>query len=344
MDQGLENLHQQAPSDEDRRFDLTLRPQRFADFIGQEPTLAKLGVYITAARQRGEPLEHVLFSGLPGLGKTTIASMVAAELGVGFHSSSGPAIVRAGDVIGLLTALKPRDVLFIDEIHRLPVAVEEYLYSAMEDYRVAIMIDQGPHARSVEMQLAPFTLVAATTREGLLTAPLRSRFGVFEKLEPYDVRDLARIVTRSAGLLRVELEPDAAVAIAVRSRGTPRFANRFLRRVRDLAQVRNSPRITSKLADEMLEMMGVDAVGLDATDRKILDLLTRSGTRAVGIKTIAVAVGESEDTVEEVYEPFLIRQGLLEKTARGRVATEKAYRHLGLAAPGGNSPQGNLFP
>lgn len=337
-----DNLHTGLPSEEDRRFDLTLRPKRFADFVGQEPVVKKLQVFITAARERGEPLEHVLFSGLPGLGKTTLAQMMANELGVGFQLASGPAIQRPGDIVGLLTALKPRDVLFLDEIHRLPAAVEEYLYSAMEDFRVSIVIDQGPHARSVDMPLAPFTLVGATTREGLLSAPLRSRFGVFEKLEPYADAELTRIVARSADLLVTAIEPEAAGIIAGRARGTPRFANRFLRRVRDLAQVRRSDRITVALAREMLTMMGIDDAGLDATDRKILELLARTPGRAVGIKTIAVAVGETEDTVEEVYEPFLIRQGFLEKTPRGRIATERACRHLGIA-PAPSSGQNELF-
>ncbi len=330
------------PSDEDRRFDLTLRPQRFADFVGQESVVRKLQVFITAARQRQEPLEHVLLSGLPGLGKTTLAQMIAAELGVGFHLSSGPAIERAGDVVGLLTQLRPRDVLFIDEIHRLPAVVEEYLYSAMEDFRVTIMIDQGPHARSVEMAIQPFTLIGATTREGLLSAPLRSRFGVFEKLEPYSTADLARIVTRSAGLLEVDIHADAATAVATRSRGTPRYANRFLRRVRDLAQVRDAESITADLAREMLAMMGVDDAGLDPTDRKILEILVRANGRAVGLKTIAAAAGETDDTIEEVYEPFLLREGFLERTPRGRVATERAYRHLGIA-PTPSTGQGELF-
>ncbi len=339
----MDPLRAGPASEEDRRYDLTLRPQRFADFVGQEPVLRKLEVFIRAARQRGEPLEHVLFSGLPGLGKTTLAQMVATELGVGFQSSSGPSIERPGDIVGLLTSLKERDVLFLDEIHRLPTTVEEFLYSAMEDFKVSIVIDQGPHARAVEMAIAPFTLVGATTRDGLLTAPLRSRFGVFEKLEPYSVAELARIVTRSAALLSVEIEPAAAVGIAGRARGPPRFANRFLRRVRDLAQVKGATRITFAHAGEMLAMMGIDEIGLDATDRKILELLSRTPGRAIGVKTIAVTVGETDDTVEEVYEPFLIRQGFLEKTPRGRVITESGLRYLGIVPKPGPGGQQQLF-
>ena len=332
----------------DSKLDLALRPASFDEFVGQERIVHNLSVYVEAARLRAQrsdcarPLDHVLLSGGPGLGKTTLAHLLANELGVGFKGTSGPAIERPGDLAGILTHLGHGDVLFIDEIHRLSNVVEEYLYSAMEDFEIDIMIDQGPGARSIKMHLKPFTLVGATTREGLLTAPLRSRFGVLEKLAPYPSEELERIVLRSARLLGVEISPPAAQKMAERARGTPRIANRYLRRVADVAEVRGGGEVDVACAEEGLRMLGVDERGLDPMDRRILALLCQQ-MGPVGLKTIATAVGEEETTIAEVYEPFLIRRGLITKTPRGRCATAQAYGHLGLELPTGSGQRSLPF-
>jgi len=308
--------------------DRTLRPKNLTDFVGQERVRRNLQVAIDASKLRHEPLEHVLLSGLPGLGKTSLANIVAAELGVNLFVSSGPALERTGELVGLLTNLKRGDVLFIDEIHRLPRVVEEYLYSAMEDFAIDIVIDQGPTARSVRLSVERFTLVGATTREGLLSAPFRARFGLVEKLEPYPASDLVTILTRSCALLNLLGEDTTLELIAQRSRGTPRIANRLLRRVRDLAEVQGMKTLRVDVAQQTLSNLGIDAVGLEETDRKILRCLDRAGA-AVGIKTIAAAVGEEEDTIESVYEPYLLSIGFLNKTPRGRVLTDLGRGHLG---------------
>ncbi|MEK7867735.1 MAG: Holliday junction branch migration DNA helicase RuvB [Planctomycetota bacterium] len=327
------------PGDEaEVRLDLTLRPQAFGDFVGQRKVVEKLHVFVEAALQRGETLDHVLLAGLPGLGKTTLAHLIATRLGAELRATSGPMIERSGDLAGILTSLKRGDVLFIDEIHRLPAAVEEYLYSAMEDYKIQIVIDQGVHARTVELSLQRFTLIGATTREGLLTSPFRARFGIFERLDPYDVADLSTIVLRSAALLGVEIVPDAAQMIARRSRGTPRVANRYLARLRDVAQVRAGNRISAKGAVEGFALLEVDEAGLETLHRRILGALVGAGGQPVGLKTLAVSVGEEEETIEVVYEPYLIQEGFIQKTPRGRKATEKAFLHLG-ADPKGAQPQ-----
>ncbi len=319
-----DSVYERESSGQERDFELSLRPKRLAEFIGQRPVVENLSVYISAARKREEPLDHILFSGMPGLGKTTLANLIATELGANMHASSGPALERAGDLVGLLTNLEQGDVLFIDEIHRLPAPVEEFLYSAMEDFHVDIQIDQGPAARSVRVNLKHFTLVGATTREGLLSAPFRARFGVFERLDPYPAEDILQIVTRSARLLDLPMDAEAAALIAARSRGTPRVANRILRRLRDVAQVRGKGRLTLELAEQGLRMLGIDAIGLTELDRRILRVIAEQGGGPIGLKTIAVAVGEEEDTIEDAYEPHLIREGLLQKTPRGRKLTHKA--------------------
>jgi len=318
-------------------FERTLRPQVLSEFVGQTQMRENLALYIEATKRRGEALDHVLLSGSPGLGKTTLAGIISNELGVTLHQTSGPALDRAGDLVGLLTQLDNRDVLFIDEIHRVPVQVAEYLHAAMEDYVVDVVIDRGPGARSVRIPLQRFTLVGATTREGLLSGPFRARFGIHEKLDFYPPDDLAEIVRRSAGILAMRIDDDAAVEIATRARGTPRVANRFLRRIRDVAEVSECACVTLDLAREGLRRLGVDVAGLDPMDRKILTVIHNHGGGPVGLKTIAVSVGEEEDTVEEVYEPFLIQQGFLQKTPKGRLLGRRAYEHLGLdlAAPGG---------
>ena len=313
---------------EEEKVELSLRPQRFAEFIGQKRAVTNLQTYIQAARQRGEVLDHILFSGPPGLGKTTMARIIANEMEVDIKISSGPALKIAGDLAGILTNLQPRDILFIDEVHRLYPVVEEYLYSAMEDFSIDIIIDQGPSARSINLKLKPFTLIGATTREGLLTAPFRARFLIHEKLELYPGEELMLILQRSAKILEIELSEAAAQIIAGRSRGTPRVANRFLRRIRDVAQVHAQGVIDEKIAVKGLAMLGVDSHGLDNTDRRILTTIIDHGGGPVGVKTIAVAVGEEEDTIESVYEPFLIQEGYLQKTPRGRKVTDKAYRVL----------------
>jgi Holliday junction DNA helicase RuvB len=319
---------------EDGALDLSLRPKRLADFIGQRQIVSNLRTFVDAARNRDEPLDHVLLSGPPGLGKTTLAHIIAGEMGVGIRTTSGPAIERKGDIAAILTALERGDVLFIDEIHRLSRVVEELLYSAMEDFALDIILGQGPSAKSIRLSLPPFTLVGATTRTGLLTSPLRDRFGVAFRLEFYRSEELEEVIRRSARKLSIPIDDDGAGEIARRSRGTPRVANRLLRRVRDFAQTEGDGRINRKIADGALLRMEVDREGLDVMDRKILRvILEKFQGGPVGVETISASVSEERDTIEDVYEPFLLQQGFLKRTPRGRVATPAAYRHLGLAAP-----------
>ncbi len=333
---GVERIHdpEVLPAEDD--LDRSLRPKRLEDFIGQERVKEQLAVFIEAAKARGEALDHVLLAGPPGLGKTSLAQIVANELGAEFVQTAGPALERKGDVASYLTALDPRSVFFVDEIHRLPRALEETFYPAMEDRRLPITVGQGAGARVVTLDLPAFTLVGATTRAGLLTTPLRDRFGVAHRLELYAPPELARIVRRSAGILDVAIDDAGAEAIAGRSRGTPRVANRLLKRVRDVAEVRGAGRIDAPLALEALELLEVDAAGLDRLDRDILSAIcTKFGGGPVGLSTLAVAVGEEQDTIEDVYEPYLLQQGFLMRTPRGRVATDAAFRHLGLEAARG---------
>jgi Holliday junction DNA helicase RuvB len=328
----------------EREQDNALRPLRFADFAGQSKVTSNLKIFVEAAKLRGESLDHVLLFGPPGLGKTTLSNIIANELGVGFKVTSGPVLDKPGDLAGLLTSLEPNDVLFIDEIHRLSPVVEEYLYSAMEDYRIDIMIDKGPSARTIQIDLNRFTLIGATTRSGLLTSPLRARFGINCHLEYYDADILAGIVRRSAGLLGVEINEKAAGEIARRSRGTPRIANALLRRVRDFAQVKGDGRIDLDIAQYALEALNIDTFGLDQIDNKLLlTIIDKFRGGPVGITTIATAIGEDAGTVEEVYEPFLIMEGFIKRTPRGRMATELAYKHFGRNPYGGNIMQPNLF-
>jgi Holliday junction DNA helicase RuvB len=311
-----------------------LRPKALDEYVGQEKARGQLEIFINAARGRSEPLDHVLLFGPPGLGKTTLAHIIAKEMGVNMRQTSGPVLERAGDLAALLTNLEPNDVLFIDEIHRLSPVVEEILYPAMEDYRLDIMIGEGPAARSVRLDLPPFTLVGATTRAGMLTNPLRDRFGIVSRLEFYTSDELARIVQRSAGLLEVIMKGDGALEIAKRSRGTPRIANRLLRRVRDYAQVKSDGIVTSEIADAALKMLDVDHLGFDVMDRKLLlAVLEKFGGGPVGLDNLAAAIGEERDTIEDVLEPYLIQQGYLMRTPRGRVATQQAYQHFGLPIP-----------
>jgi len=318
----------------DKDFEKALRPSSFDAFTGQDKVVENLKVFVAAAKMRGEALDHILLHGPPGLGKTTLSAIVANELGVGFKVTSGPVLDKPGDLAGLLTSLEENDVLFIDEIHRLSPIVEEYLYSAMEDYRIDIMIDKGPGARSVQLSLAPFTLVGATTRSGLLTSPLRARFGINCHLEYYDHELLERIILRSAHLLSVECTPVAAHEIAMRSRGTPRIANALLRRVRDFAQVKGDGRINPEIARYALEALNIDRFGLDEIDNKLLTtIITKFKGGPVGLSTIATALGEDPGTIEEVYEPFLIKEGFIKRTPRGREVTDLAYSHLRMTHP-----------
>ncbi|MBQ0069804.1 MAG: Holliday junction branch migration DNA helicase RuvB [Bacteroidales bacterium] len=325
----------------DQDFEKALRPERFGDFSGQDKIIDNLRVFVAAARQRGEALDHVLFHGPPGLGKTTLSNIIANELGVGFKVTSGPVLDKPGDLAGLLTSLDENDVLFIDEIHRLSPIVEEYLYSAMEDYRIDIMIDKGPGARTVQLTLSPFTLIGATTRSGLLTSPLRARFGINCHLEYYDHEVLENIIKRSARLLDVPITDDAALEIALRSRGTPRIANSLLRRVRDFAQIKGDGTINTKIARYALEALNIDKYGLDEIDNKLLlTIIDKFHGGPVGLGTIATALSEDPGTIEEVYEPYLIKEGFLMRTPRGRVVTQMAYKHLGRDIPG---MEGSLF-
>lgn len=322
--------HQDRPEGPEKDIEKALRPLTFSDFTGQEKIIDNLSVFVKAARMRGEALDHTLLHGPPGLGKTTLSNIIANELGVGFKTTSGPVLDKPGDLAGILMSLEPHDVLFIDEIHRLHPVVEEYLYSAMEDFRIDILLDKGPGAKSVQLTISPFTLVGATTRSGNLTAPLRARFGIQCHLEYYDHKLLCAIVKRSAGLLRIGIDEQAAQEIALRSRGTPRVANSLLRRVRDFAMVRGSGRIDLAIARHALEALNIDRYGLDQIDNRILlTIIDKFKGGPVGLTTIGTAIGEDPGTIEEVYEPFLIKEGFLKRTPRGREVTELAYRHLG---------------
>lgn len=333
-DENFDIRNQHPLTGRERDFENALRPLRFEDFSGQDKVVDNLRIFVKAARLRGEALDHVLLHGPPGLGKTTLSNIIANELGVGFKVTSGPVLDKPGDLAGILTNLDTNDVLFIDEIHRLSPVVEEYLYSAMEDFVIDIMIDKGPGARSVRISLNPFTLVGATTRSGLLTAPLRARFGINFALEYYDTSDLVHIVRRSASILGIGIDDEAANEVALRSRGTPRIANSLLRRVRDFAQVIGDGYIDLKIARYALDALNIDKRGLDSVDNKILrTIITKFKGGPVGANTIATAVGEDQGTLEEVYEPFLIKEGFLIRTPRGREVTELAYRHLGLDYP-----------
>ena len=328
----------------EKDFENALRPLRFGDFSGQQKVVDNLEVFVEAAKYRGEPLDHTLLHGPPGLGKTTLSNIIANELGVGFKITSGPVLDKPGDLAGILTSLEPRDVLFIDEIHRLSPVVEEYLYSAMEDYRIDIMIDKGPSARSIQIDLNPFTLVGATTRSGLLTAPLRARFGINLHLEYYGPEMLQKIIKRSAMIMRVPIDDDAAIEIARRSRGTPRIANALLRRVRDFAQVKGNGHIDRDIARLSLSALNIDQYGLDEIDNKILlTIIDKFRGGPVGVSTIATAIGEDTGTVEEVYEPYLIMGGFIKRTQRGRMVTPLAYQHLGRPMTGFNTTEPSLF-
>lgn len=338
------DIREETLTTAEREFENALRPLKFTDFSGQKNVVENLEVFVEAAKYRGEPLDHTLLHGPPGLGKTTLSNIIANELSVGFKITSGPVLDKPGDLAGILTSLEPNDVLFIDEIHRLSPVVEEYLYSAMEDYRIDIMIDKGPSARSIQIDLNPFTLVGATTRSGLLTAPLRARFGINLHLEYYEPDTLTKILKRSAGILKVPIDDDAAIEISRRSRGTPRIANALLRRVRDFAQVKGSGRINTDIARFALKALNIDRYGLDEIDNKILlTIIDKFRGGPVGISTIATAIGEDTGTVEEVYEPFLIMEGFIKRTPRGRMATALAFEHLGRTPYAGEFMEPNLF-
>ena len=324
------HINDPQPFDDDIAVEKSLRPSSMDEFIGQKDIVNSLKLYIEAANKRGESLDHVLFFGPPGLGKTTLSIIIARELGVNIKQTSGPVLDKAGDLAGILTSLEDKDVFFIDEIHRLNAVVEEYLYSAMEDYKIEIMIDKGPSARSVQLNIEPFTLVGATTRLGSLTSPLRDRFGVLLRFDYYEKEDLYEIIKRSAEILEVEIDKDGALELASRSRGTPRIANRILRRTRDYADVKANGKITSSVAKDSLNTLGIDKFGLDSMDRTILDtLIDKFKGGPVGLNSLAVAVSEDVSTIEDVYEPYLIKEGFIQRTNRGRIAQEKSYAHLG---------------
>ncbi|EFC68246.1 Holliday junction branch migration DNA helicase RuvB [Prevotella sp. oral taxon 317] len=338
------DIRDERTTPSEREFENALRPPKFQDFSGQSKVVENLEVFVEAAKYRGEPLDHTLLHGPPGLGKTTLSNIIANELGVGFKITSGPVLDKPGDLAGILTSLEINDVLFIDEIHRLSPVVEEYLYSAMEDYRIDIMIDKGPSARSIQIDLNPFTLIGATTRSGLLTAPLRARFGINLHLEYYDPQTLARIIKRSARILNVPIDDEAAMEISRRSRGTPRIANALLRRVRDFAQVKGNGSIDTVIARLSLTALNIDQYGLDEIDNRILlTIIDKFKGGPVGVSTIATAIGEDAGTLEEVYEPYLIMEGFIKRTQRGRMVTELAYQHLGRNIYTSNAKEPGLF-